>query len=128
MYTVICFFRVKRNKLDAFMKMSRQSGEMLESHGTLEHDMYFSHELTGRQGSMGILNLIEMDEDEELILGQSKFKDEQHYHEVMASIGFNDIIHYLDGHIKDIVEMNRVVTSSFSTKDPRESQSSGEMV
>ncbi|WP_246364081.1 DUF1428 domain-containing protein [Halobacillus locisalis] len=110
------------------MKMSRQSGEMLESHGTLEHDMYFSHELTGRQGSMGILNLIEMDEDEELILGQSKFKDEQHYHEVMASIGFNDIIHYLDGHIKDIVEMNRVVTSSFSTKDPRESQSSGEMV
>ncbi|MCA0971942.1 DUF1428 family protein [Halobacillus litoralis] len=118
MFTVICFFRVKDSQLDSFLKMARQSGEILESHGTLQHHMFFSHEATGRQGSMGMLNLIEVEEDEELLLGQTLFKDEQHYHEVMASIGFNDIIHYLSNHIKDIVEMNKVVTSTFNTEKP----------
>ncbi|ELK48921.1 DUF1428 family protein [Halobacillus sp. ACCC02827] len=116
MYTVLCIFRVKKEKLDDFLKTAKKSGEMLQSHGSLEHTIYFSKELTGRQGSMGILNLIELEEDEELLLGQSIFESEESYHEVMKSIGFNDIIHYLNGHIKDIVEMNRVVTSSFTTE------------
>ncbi|TGB03910.1 DUF1428 family protein [Halobacillus salinus] len=127
MFTVVCFFRVKDNKLDSFLKMARQSGEILESHGTLHHHMFFSHETTGRQGSMGMLNLIELDDNEELLMGQTIFKSEEHYHEVMASIGFNDIIHYLNDHIKDIVEMNKVVTSTFNTEGPRKSKSTGQI-
>ncbi|RWZ58143.1 DUF1428 family protein [Halobacillus fulvus] len=118
MYTVLCLFRVKKKHLDAFLKMSRQSGEILKGQGTLEHHMYYPHELTGRSGSMGILNLIELEEDEELILGQSVFRNEDHYHEVMKTIGYNDILQYLNVHIKDIVEMNRVVTSTFTTDAP----------
>lgn len=119
MFTVICFFRVKDNKLDSFLKMARKSGEILKSHGTLQHHLYFSHKATGRKGSMGMLNLIELDDDEELLLGQTVFKSEEHYHGVMASIGVNDILHYLNDHIKDIVEMNKVVTSTFDTEGPK---------
>lgn len=98
------------------MKITKKSGEILTSHGALEHHIYYSHKLTGRQGSMGILNLVEVDEDEELLLGQSKFNSQNHYYEVMKSVGSDDITQYLGEHIKDIVEMNRVITSSFTTE------------
>lgn len=97
------------------MRITQKSGEILKSHGTLEHNVYYSNELTGRQGSMGFLNLIEMEEDEEILLGQSIFENEDHYYEIMKNVGSDDIIQYLDEYIKDIVEMNRVVTSSFTT-------------
>ncbi|SFK21064.1 hypothetical protein SAMN04487936_10954 [Halobacillus dabanensis] len=97
------------------MKITKKSGEILQSHGALDHNIYYSNELTGRQGSLGFLNFIEMEEDEELLLGQSLFKNEDHYYEIMKNVGSDDIIQYLDGHIKDIVEMNRVVTSSFTS-------------
>ncbi|ARI78388.1 DUF1428 family protein [Halobacillus mangrovi] len=119
MYTVICFFRVKKTDVEEFVKLTRHSGELLKSHGTLEHHMFYANELTGRQGSMGILNLIEMDEDEELLLGQSIFESKEDYYKVMEQIGCNDIIQYLNQHIKDIVEMSRVVTSSFTTEIPQ---------
>ncbi|MFQ3543979.1 DUF1428 family protein [Halobacillus rhizosphaerae] len=113
MYTIICFFRVKEKDVQTFLKLTTKSGDLLKSHGAIDHHIYFSKELTGRQGSMGILNLIEVEEDEKLLLGQSMFKDEEHYYEVMKKTGSDDIIHYLNSHIKDIVEMTRVVTSSF---------------
>lgn len=116
MYTVICFFRVKNTNVDNFINMTEKSGDILKSHGTLDHHIFFANELTGRQGSMGILNLIEVEEDEEILMGQSFFKDEDHYYEVMKSVGRDDIIHYLDDHMKDIVEMNRVVTSTFKSR------------
>jgi hypothetical protein len=119
MYTVICLFRVKKSDVEEFVKMSRQTGELLKSHGTLEHHILYANQLTGRQGSMGILNLIEMEEEEELLLGQSIFKNEDHYYEVMKQIGCDDIIQYLNQHIKNIVEMSRVVTSSFTTETPQ---------
>ncbi|WP_226584907.1 DUF1428 family protein [Halobacillus litoralis] len=118
MYTIICVFRVKADKLDKFLKMTRKTGEILKSHGALEHTIYFSKELTGRQGSMGFLNLIEVEEGEELLLGQSVFENEKQYYEVMASVGCDDIIQYLDGNIRDIVEMNKVISSSFTTDKP----------
>ncbi|MFC7322834.1 MULTISPECIES: DUF1428 domain-containing protein [Halobacillus] len=93
--------------------MANKTGDILLSHGTLEHTVYLPNELTGEQGSMGILNLFELEEDEDLILGQSVYKDEDHYYEVMKKTGSNDMIHYLNDHIKDIVEMNKVITSKF---------------
>ncbi|MCA1022310.1 DUF1428 family protein [Halobacillus litoralis] len=116
MFTVICFFRVEQSNIEKFLKITKKSGDILVNHGTLEHHIYFARELTGRQGSMGLLNLVEMEENEELLLGQSVFESEEHYHSVMKDVGFDDMIHYLDDNIKDIVEMNRVVTSSFTTE------------
>jgi uncharacterized protein YbaA (DUF1428 family) len=97
------------------MRITQKSGEILKSHGALDHKIYYSNVLTGRRGSMGFLNLIEVEEDEELLLGQSLFENEDHYYEIMKNVGSDDILQYLDGHIKDIVEMNRVVTSSFTS-------------
>ncbi|MFZ0368500.1 MAG: DUF1428 domain-containing protein [Halobacillus sp.] len=119
MYTVLCFFRVKKKNVEKFVKMTRKSGDILESHGTISHHVYFSNMLTGRQGSMGVLNLMEVDEDEELLMAQSVFNSEDHYYEVMKSVKSNDMIHYLDEYLKDLVEMTRVVTSSFTTKHPQ---------
>ncbi|UOQ43858.1 DUF1428 family protein [Halobacillus salinarum] len=116
MYTVICIFRVKKKDLSLFIKIAEKSGDILQSHGALDHHIFFAEELTGRQGSMGLLNFIEVEEGEELLLGQSFFKNEQHYHEVLKDTGSDDMIHYLDAYIKDIVEMNRVVTSIFSSE------------
>ncbi|MCP3030167.1 DUF1428 family protein [Halobacillus sp. A1] len=112
-FTIICFFRVKKDRAQRFVKMANKTGDILLSHGTLEHTVYLPNELTGEQGSMGILNLFELEEDEDLILGQSVYKDEDHYYEVMKKTGSNDMIHYLNDHIKDIVEMNKVITSKF---------------
>ncbi|MFG6149829.1 DUF1428 domain-containing protein [Halobacillus sp. B23F22_1] len=93
--------------------MSKKTGDILLSHGTLDHSIYYSSELTGNQGTMGILNLFELEEDEELMLGQSVFKDETHYYEVMKKTGSNDMIAYLNQHIKDIIEMDKVISSKF---------------
>ncbi|MGP4060786.1 DUF1428 family protein [Halobacillus sp. H74] len=116
MYTIICIFRVNQRNLEEFIKVTSKSGEVLMSHGAVDHNILYSKELTGKQGSMGILNLVEMEEDEELLLGQSVFNDEAHYYKVMKSVGSDDIIHYLDGNIKELVEMNRVITSRFTTE------------
>lgn len=116
MYTVICFFRVKKSDINTFLKMTNKSGELLESHGMLDHQMYLSQELTGRHGSMGLLNLIELEEDEELLMGQSIFESVDHYYQIMKDVGSDDIIQYLKDHIKDSVDMTRVVTSTFNTE------------
>ncbi|MCA0984144.1 DUF1428 family protein [Halobacillus yeomjeoni] len=115
MYTVVCFFRVRKSDKNLFLRMTKKTGELLKSHGTLEHHIYQAHELTGRQGSMGMLNLIDIEEDEELLMGQTIFKSRDHYEDVMSEIGSDDIIQYLHDHIKDTVDMTRVITSSFAT-------------
>ncbi|MBN9655753.1 DUF1428 family protein [Halobacillus sp. GSS1] len=120
MFTVICLFRVKLKDLDEFVELSRKSGDLLKSHGALDHNIYFSNKLTGSQGSMGFLNVVDVEEDEELVLGQSIFHSEDHYHEIMRKAGFDDIIQYLDDHIKDVVETTRIITSSFSTERSKE--------
>ncbi|WLR47873.1 DUF1428 family protein [Halobacillus litoralis] len=120
MFTVICLFRVKQKDLDEFIELTRKSGNLLKSHGALDHNIYFSNKLTGSQGSMGLLNVVDVEEDEELMLGQSIFKSEEHYHEIMKTAGFDDIIQYLDDHIKDVVESTRIITSSFTTERSKE--------
>ncbi|WP_431800590.1 DUF1428 family protein [Halobacillus andaensis] len=112
-YTVICFFRVKKDQITPFLKMAKKTGDILVSHGTLDHSIYLSYELTGNQGTMGILNLFELEEDEELVLGQTVFNDEDHYYEVMKKTGSNDMLSYLNQYIKGIIEIDKIISSKF---------------
>ncbi|WP_173917310.1 DUF1428 family protein [Halobacillus sp. Marseille-Q1614] len=113
MYTIICFFRVKEENLDLFLKTAKKTGNLLMSHGAIDHKLYCSSELTGQQGSMGLLNLFELDEGEELIMGQSVFNSEEHYYEVMKDTGNDDIIQYLSSYMEDLVEMEKTISSKF---------------
>lgn len=93
--------------------MANKTGDLLISHGALKHNIYYANELTGYQGTMGLLNLFEVEEDEEVMLGQSIFKDQDHYHLVMKNTGSNDMVHYLNHHIKDIIEIDKIISSKF---------------
>ncbi|WP_181350957.1 DUF1428 family protein [Thalassobacillus sp. CUG 92003] len=115
MFTVVCFFRVNKNHLEEFLDVTTKSGNILIAHGALDHRIFRPEELTGKQGSMGLLNFIEVSEEEELMFGQTIFRDEAHYHEVMAHVSSDDLIHYLKQYLKEIVEMDRVVTSTFTS-------------
>ncbi|WP_082235078.1 DUF1428 family protein [Halobacillus massiliensis] len=113
MYTIICFFRVKEKNIEEFLKTAKKTGNILMSHGALDHKVYSSSELTGQQGSMGLLNLFELDDDEDLIMGQSIFNSEDHYYEVMKNTGNDDIIQYLNNHLENLVEMEKTISSKF---------------
>ncbi|MCP3029081.1 hypothetical protein [Halobacillus sp. A5] len=60
-----------------------------------------------------MLNLFELEDDEELMLGQTIFENADHYYEVMKKTGSNDMLSYLNQHIKDIIEMDKVISSKF---------------
>lgn len=115
MYTVIYLYRVKQEKLQSFIEINEKASEIYLSSGALEDMTYVADNLNGTNGCKGLLEFVDVAEDESVVFGQSVFRNKSHYSEVMNQIDHDSEIIQLFDEMANTIDLSKVITSTFST-------------
>ncbi|HLS09275.1 DUF1428 family protein [Lentibacillus sp.] len=117
MYTVIYFYRVKQEKVGSFIGINNRASEIYMSYGALEEKTYQAENLHGKNEFKGLLDVIQKEENEDIFLGQSVFRNKSHYDDVMKQVNDNPEIKQLFNEMSDTIDLSKVITATFSTDD-----------
>ncbi|MFD1020788.1 DUF1428 family protein [Thalassobacillus hwangdonensis] len=120
MYTILCVFRVKTEEEQEFLEIQRKTGEMLVKHGALDHRLFCGDLLTGSHGSMGFLDLMDVEDHEQVYLVQTDFKSKTHYKEVMKRSKTDDLVVHLGNKLQNTVDISKMLSSTFNAPSPSE--------
>ncbi|WP_077324538.1 DUF1428 family protein [Virgibacillus siamensis] len=115
MYTVIYLYRIKQEKLQNFIDINEKASEIYLASGALEDMTYLADDLNGNHGCKGLLEFIDVAEDEAVVFGQSVFRNKSHYNEVLDQVNEDPEINELFDEMKHTVDFSKVITSTFST-------------
>ncbi|WP_188455179.1 DUF1428 family protein [Virgibacillus oceani] len=115
MYTVIYLYRVKKIHVQQFIDINEKAGEIYMAHGALEDHTYCADDLNGMHGCTGLLDVINVDDDEELFFGQTVFRNKSHYEEVMNNVNHDEKIKHLFQVMTNYVDLSKVISATFTT-------------
>ncbi|WP_181350956.1 DUF1428 family protein [Thalassobacillus sp. CUG 92003] len=115
MFTVLYIVRVKEERLHEFLSLASKLGDIVASYGASETNICKGGLLTGRHGSLGLLNLMDVPDDERIYMAQVSFANEEEYKRVLEAIKTHDIAMHLYQQIKQVIDMNEVVSSTFTS-------------
>ncbi|QKY71529.1 DUF1428 family protein [Lentibacillus sp. CBA3610] len=115
MYTVIYLYRVKKEHVQGFLDINTRAGEIYMSYGCLEETIYQAENLHGDNNFKGLIDVIQKEENEDIFLGQSVFRNKSHYDEVMEQVKANPEVSQLFDELSDTIDLSNVITARFST-------------
>ncbi|HLR61451.1 MAG TPA: DUF1428 family protein [Lentibacillus sp.] len=115
MYTVIYLYRVNRKHAQEFIDIKKQAGEICLSHGALEDNTYLPENLHGNYGCKGLVDVIQKEENEEIFLGQSVFRNKSHHDDVIKQVDENPEFNKLFNEITSMINLSKVISATFST-------------
>ncbi|WP_099157626.1 DUF1428 family protein [Virgibacillus ndiopensis] len=115
MYTVIYLYRVKKMHTQQFIDINEKAGEIYIAHGALEDNTYRADKLDGEHDCTGLLDIIEVAENEDVFFGQSVFRNKSHYEEVMKNVNNVEKIDQLFKEMTNIIDLSKVISATFTT-------------
>ncbi len=113
MYTVIYLFPVPHAKVETFLRVQREAGEIYKRYGALDDETLEPLSLGAAYGCAGFGGVVPLGEDENLYVGLSRFRDRAHHDEVMAKVDADARIEALYAEMLGVLEMTRVVRGEF---------------
>ncbi|WP_164670050.1 DUF1428 family protein [Virgibacillus doumboii] len=115
MYTIINLYRVKKEHVQSFIDINDRASEIYLSYGALEDNTYHASDLNGKHGCSGLIDIIDVKDDEVVFFGQSVFRNESHHDDVMSQVDDDPEIYTLFDEISKVIVLSKVVTATFST-------------
>ncbi|UOQ95753.1 DUF1428 family protein [Halobacillus shinanisalinarum] len=105
-------FRVKEDKADLFKQLSKKAKEIIRSYSG-KATLYQGETLTGKQGSMGLLDLFELKDEEIVFFGKIEYPSKKMHTKSVEQMKKDDLITHLYEQIIEVVDMSHLVTSTF---------------
>jgi uncharacterized protein YbaA (DUF1428 family) len=113
LYCVIYIFRVPRKNVEAFLRIQGEASEIYLRYGSLGEETLASTGSVAKYGCIPFFNTVELNEDEDIFLSISHFRDKAHHDQVMAQIDLDPNIDRLYREITNLVDIDRVVRGEF---------------
>ncbi|MCP3029080.1 DUF1428 family protein [Halobacillus sp. A5] len=112
MFVSLYIFRVHRQSVPRFIELIDQLKPLIQSY---EGKAYLFEEdvLTGKQGSMGLLNLFDLRDEEVVFLGKIEFHSKEHFHEAMEQMKQDNLIKQTYDQLREVVDFTSLITSTF---------------
>ncbi|MCP3030168.1 DUF1428 family protein [Halobacillus sp. A1] len=104
--------RVHKDDLHRFTKIAQKAKPLIRSYGG-EPFLYQEDALTGRHGSMGLLNLFELQDGEVVFLGKVIFPSKEDYTQGMEGIKQDDLLKHLYEQLAEFIDFTSLITSTF---------------
>ncbi|MGY0692561.1 DUF1428 family protein [Virgibacillus sp. FSP13] len=119
MYTVIKIYRVNKIHKQQFLDINERASEIYLANGALEDTTYLADNLNGQQGYMGLLDIINVADDELVFFGQSVYRNKSHFEDVRNHVNDEKELDQLYDELTKIVDFSRIVNASFTTEDKK---------
>lgn len=113
MYTSIYIYRIKRSNVDEFLAIEREAVKVYMEHGAIFSDIYRASNLTAMYGCVAFTDAIDVDEDEEVLVGLSGFEDQAHHDETMSNVDADPRIQDLFAKVTKVIVLSRTVRGEF---------------
>ncbi|SDK35380.1 DUF1428 family protein [Sediminibacillus albus] len=110
MFTVLSFYRVKKQNTDKFLSLNKLAGEINMSYGAINHDVYL---LFNRDAVNGLTEALQLGKDEDLLFGQIVFRNKSHYEEVTAQLNEDEQIQLLSKQVSELIDTSNILSASF---------------
>jgi hypothetical protein len=117
MYTVIYLYQVNNDNIMDFLETNDKLKEIFLDNGALEDEIYLAEDLQGKDGCRGILDLVERTPDEQVFLGQSVFRNQSHYEEVLERVQEHEENEQLMSKLTRSVDVSKTFMGTFVTPD-----------
>ncbi|WP_101846108.1 DUF1428 family protein [Halobacillus sp. Marseille-P3879] len=112
MFISMYIFRVPRQHTSRFIEITNKLKPAICSYDCTPY-LFEEDALTGKQGSLGLLNLFDPQDDEVVFLGKIEYKSKDHFHEAIEQMKQDDKITQLYEQLREVVDFTSVVTSTF---------------
>ncbi|ASK61980.1 hypothetical protein CFK37_07310 [Virgibacillus phasianinus] len=113
MYTTIYIYRVKRENVESFLDINEKASEIYLANGALEDNTYLADDISGDHGCSGLVDLIDIKDNEVVLFGQTVFRNKSHCEAVMKLVNDDEEINKLFNDMTEIIDLSKVVTASF---------------
>ncbi|GGF24872.1 hypothetical protein GCM10010954_24750 [Halobacillus andaensis] len=111
-FVSLYIFRVHKDHVPRFVKLIEEVKPLILSYEARPF-LFEEDVLTGKQGSMGLLNLFELKDDEVVYLGKIEFDSKAHYEETMKKIQQNEGMNHFYEQLRKVVDFPSLITSTF---------------
>lgn len=92
MYTTLCFYLINRANVLEFIDLQQSISEIMLSYGALEDHLYEPTTINYGYGCDKLVKLLHMDQNENLFVNQTVYRNRSHYEEVnKKALQNNDI-------------------------------------
>ncbi|MFB4168526.1 DUF1428 family protein [Virgibacillus sp. JSM 102003] len=116
MFTVIYLYRVNKEHAQTFTDINEKASEIYLAKGALEDKTYHADDLNGKYGCAGLLDIVDVKENEVVYFGQSVFRNKNHHDDVLNQVNDDPDINDLFDKMTRIIDLSKVVTATFSTE------------
>ncbi|MFG6149828.1 DUF1428 family protein [Halobacillus sp. B23F22_1] len=111
-FVSLYIFRVHKNQVPRFVKLIEEVKLLFVSYDARPF-LFEEDVLTGKQGSMGLLNLFDLKDDEVVYLGKIEFDSKAHYEETMKKLEQNEFKNRYYERFREVVDFSSLITSTF---------------
>jgi len=113
MYISLYIYRIPRGNKAAFLRIEKEVSTIYENYGALAVETYTLVSPEVKYGCATFLQVLDVGEDEEVLLGVSRFRDRDHHDEVMTQVDRDDRINELFREAIGLFDISRVVRGEF---------------
>jgi uncharacterized protein YbaA (DUF1428 family) len=106
---------VNQENKQRFMEISEKASEIYLANGALEDNTYYADDLSGEHKCAGLIDVMNVAENETVFLGQTVFRNKSHRDDVMTQVNLDPEIIQLFAEITELIDLSKVITASFST-------------
>ena len=113
MYASIYIYRIKKENVDEFLAIEREAAKLYMEHGAISNDTYRASNLTAMHGCVTFTDALDVDEDEEVLIGLSGFTDQAHHDKAMSEVESDPRIQELFARVTKVIVLDRTVRGEF---------------
>ena len=113
MYTSIYIHRIKKENVEEFLAIEREAALVYMEHGAIFNDIYRASNLTAMYGCVAFTDAMDVDEDEEVLVGLSGFDDQAHHDKTMSKVDSDPRIQELFAKVTKVIILDRTVRGEF---------------
>jgi len=113
MYASIYIYRLPKENVDAFLQIQKEAAEIYQRYGALADETFAPVDLKAKYGCVPIFEALDVEADEEIFIGISRFRNRAHHDRVMSQVDSDERIGQLYGQVTKLLDINRVVRGEF---------------
>ncbi|MCT2534448.1 DUF1428 family protein [Aquibacillus koreensis] len=115
MYTNIYFYFIHNENVTSFIDIKSRMADIMLGYGALEDEIYHTSNKVVHKKSRQLLTLLRPKPKEEVMLGQTMFRNKSHFEEVMLKVNADKEFAELNEQFSKIINRKKIIVGAFSS-------------
>ena len=117
-YLQLYIYRIRKVHRKEFLNTMRKVRDIYRKYGANGEELFLLHNRTSKYGLTGLWEVVPTTEDEKIWIGLDRYKNTEHYKDVMKAVDANPGINILyDQIVKLVGSASRIVLAEFEHID-----------